>query len=532
MFAPRKVLHLGIATFALALGNAAFPVAPAQAETVLRIAMTAGDIPDWRGQPDQGFEGNRFVGYSLYDGLILWDLSSREKEVTLRPGLATKWSIDPADDKKWIFDLRQGVKFHDGCDWNAETAIWNFERLISDKAPGFAPFNFGRARSRTNNIDRLEKIDDYKIAIYTKVPESLFYYNMPYLFMLSKCAVEKAGNDYNVYAKSPAGSGPYKFSSVVPRERLELVKNPDYWDKNRIPKHDRLVLLPMPEVTTRVAALLSGQVDMVEAPSPDAIPALKAAGMQIVTNVYPHTWPYLLNTVRGAFKDVRVRQAANYAVNRKEMVDLLSGTAVPAYGLFIPQQRYYGKPVEYSFDPKKATAMLKEAGCYPCEINIAISSSGSGQMQPLPMNELAKEQLEAAGFKVKFDVLDWNALLDIFFKGQEKFPYDGINFSSGASDPLNFVKGQMTAYKSPVGANWGWYSNPEVDALGTKILSTFDTEVQDELIPKMHELVVRDSRNLVIVSDLNPRALSPRVKGFVQAQSWFQDITPITISDK
>jgi len=85
---------------ALAATTPGFTPAPARAETVLRIAMTAGDIPDWRGQPDQGFEGSRFVGYSLYDGLILWDLSSREKEVAIRPGLATKWAIDPANDKK------------------------------------------------------------------------------------------------------------------------------------------------------------------------------------------------------------------------------------------------------------------------------------------------------------------------------------------------------------------------------------------------------------------------------------------------
>jgi len=515
---------------ALALSAAA--PAPVRAESVLRIAMTAGDIPDWRGQPDQGFEGNRFVGYTLYDPMVQWDLSSRDKEVTIRPGLATKWYVDPEDSKRWIFELRRGVKFHDGCDWNADSAVWNLDRLISDKNPAFTPYNFGRARGRTNNIEKIEKIDDYKIAVYTKIVESLFYYNMPYLFMLSKCAVEKAGNDLNVYAKSPAGTGPYKFSSVVPRQRLELVKNPDYWDKARIPKHDRLVLIPMPEVTTRVAALLSGQVDWIEAPSPDTLPALKAAGMTIVTNVYPHTWPYLLNTVRGPFKDMRVRQAANYAVNRKEMVELLGGIAVPSYGMFIPAQKFYGKPFEYPFDPKKATALLKEAGCFPCEINIGISSSGSGQMQPLPMNELVKEQLEAAGFKVKFDVLDWNSLLDVYFKGQEKFPYDGINFSSGASDPLNFVKNQMSQYKGPVGTNWGSYTNAEVDELGAKVLASFDPAEQEAMITKIHEIIVREGRNLFIVSDLNPRAMSPRVKGFVQAQSWFQDLTPVTISDK
>jgi peptide/nickel transport system substrate-binding protein len=524
---------LGI-TFGMALGLAAMTAgqSAAASQSVLRIAMTAADIPDWRGQPDQGFEGNRFVGFSLYDTLIEWDLSSREKEVGLRPGLATSWSIDPADHKKWIFNLREGVKFHDGCDWNAAAAVWNFERLTSDKHPAFTPYNFGRARSRTNNIDRVEKTGDYQVAFYTKTPESLFHFNMPFLFMLSPCAVEKAGNNLDVFAKAPSGTGPYKFVSAVPRERLELAKNDDYWDKNRIPKHDRLVLLPMPEATTRVAALLSGQVDFIEAPPPDAIPALKAAKMQIVTNIYPHTWPYILNVARGPFKDIRVRQAANWAVNRQEMVDLLSGLAQPSSGIYVPQQKYYGKPVEYGFDQKKATALLKEAGCYPCEIMIGISTSGSGQMQPLPMNELIKEQLEAVGFKVKFDTVDWNTLLDVYFKGQEKFPYDGVNFSSGATDPLNFLKGSMTKYKGPVGTNWGWYSNPKVDELAETALNSFDPAVWEPIVTQIHEILVNEARNLFIVSDLNPRAMSPRVKGFVQAQSWFQDITPITVDPK
>ncbi len=174
----------------------------------------------------------------------------------------------------------------------------------------------------------MEKIDDYTIAIHTKTVESMFPYNLPYVLMISKCAVEKAGNDFTAYAKAPAGTGPYKFDKVVPHERLELVKNPNYWDKNRIPKQDRVVLLPMPEASTRVAALLSGQVDFVEAPPPDALERLKSAHMQIITNVYPHTWPYLLNFLRGPFRDLRVRQAANYAVNRDEMVEMLNGVAV------------------------------------------------------------------------------------------------------------------------------------------------------------------------------------------------------------
>jgi peptide/nickel transport system substrate-binding protein len=516
----------------LAFVFGALTALPAQAESVLRVAMTAGDIPDWTGQPDQGFEGFRFVGWSLYDSFINWDLSRSDVEAPLRPGLATKWYIDPKDNKRWIFELRKGVKFHDGCDWNADVALWNIDRLINDKVPQFHPVHYARQRARTNSIDRAEKVDDHTIAIYTKTPESLFYYNMAYWMVISKCALDAAGNDYKVYAKAPAGTGPYKFDKVVPRERLELVKNPDYWDQARVPKHDRMVLIPMPEATTRAAALISGQVEFAEAPSPDTIPRLKSAGMNVITLPYPHNWNYQLNFQKGPFKDVRVRRAANYAINRAEMVDMLGGIAMEGYGVFTPSQAFYGKPMKYEYDPKKATALLKEANCYPCNVTIGISTSGSGQMQPLPMNELAKAQLEAAGFKVKLEVMDWNTLLAAFWGGWEKIPnVDALNVSLSVLDPVSgFLKHFSTSNRGPVGLNWGWYENKEFDALNDKVQATFDEAERTRMLQHMHELVVADAGRIFIVHDLNPRALSPKLKGFVQAQSWFQDMTPIVVS--
>jgi peptide/nickel transport system substrate-binding protein len=516
----------------LAFAFGALAPLSAQAESVLRVAMTAGDIPDWTGQPDQGFEGFRFVGWSIYDSFINWDLSRSDVEAPLRPGLATKWYIDPNNNKRWIFELRKGVKFHDGCDWNADVALWNIDRLTNDKAPQFHPVHYARQRARTNSIERAEKIDDSTIAIYTKTPESLFYWNMAYWMVVSKCALDAAGNDYKVYAKAPAGTGPYKFDKMVPRERLELVKNPDYWDQARVPKHDRMVLIPMPEATTRAAALISGQVEFAEAPSPDTIPRLKSAGMNVITLPYPHNWNYQLNFQKGPFKDVRVRKAANYAMNRAEMVDMLGGVAMEGYGVFTPSQAFYGKPIKYEYDPKKATALLKEANCYPCNVTIGISTSGSGQMQPLPMNELAKAQLEAAGFKVKFEVMDWNTLLATFWGGWEKNPnVDAINVSLSVLDPVSgFLKHFSTSNRGPVGLNWGWYDNKEFDALNDKVQATFDEAERTKLLQQMHELVVADAGRVFIVHDLNPRALSPKLKGFVQAQSWFQDMTPIVVS--
>ncbi|HWG04220.1 MAG TPA: ABC transporter substrate-binding protein [Beijerinckiaceae bacterium] len=504
----------------------------ARAESVLRVAMTAGDIPAWAGQPDQGGEGFRFVGYSLYDPLVGWDLSKPDVEAALTPALATKWYIDPNDNKRWIFELRRGVTFHDGCAWNADAAIWNFNRWLDDKAPGYDPIQATRVAPFVSNIARWEKIDDYKIAIRTKEVESLFPYVIPRLLMISKCAMEKAGNNFSVFAQHPVGSGPYKFDTVTPHERLELVKNADYWNKDRVPKHDRLVLIPMPEASTRAAALLSGQVDFIEAPSPDVIDRLKAAGMKIDTNFYPHTWDYILDFARGPFQDLRVRQAANYAINRQEMVDLVNGTAIEAYGVVMPKTRYYGHPFEYRYAPDKATALLKEAKCYPCTISLVMSPSGSGQMQPLPMNELLKAQLEAVGFKVNFTVMDWNALNNLHRTPAAQTTYDGLNYSQNTSDPeTGFLKNILTRYRTPVGTNWGWYQNAEIDKLGDEVMQTFDDQKRNDLLQHIHEIAVKDAEQLFVVDDLNPRALSPKLTGFVQAQSWYQDLTPIVVND-
>src|SRR5271167_402174 len=118
----------------LALGLAAFAHA-AGAESVLTVAMTAGDIPLTTGNPDQGFEGYRFVGYNLYDGLLLWDLSKSDKPSDIRPGLATSYEIDPNNNKRWIVHLRHGVTFHDGCKFSADEVLWNFQMRADEKAP-------------------------------------------------------------------------------------------------------------------------------------------------------------------------------------------------------------------------------------------------------------------------------------------------------------------------------------------------------------------------------------------------------------
>jgi ABC-type transport system substrate-binding protein len=506
--------------------------AAARAQTTVTVAMTAGDIPITTGLPDQGSEGVRFVGYSLYDALVLFDLSKFDKPSGIRPGLATSWTIDPQNNKRWLFTLRQGVKWHDGCPFTADDVVWNFKRLTDKDSPQFDPLQFALARAYIGNVTSVEKVDDHSVAIDMDRVQSLFPYLLPQIMLISPCNAEKLKYDRDALMFHPSGTGPYRFHQMVAHERLELERNDDYWDKARIPKHDRLVLIPMPEASTRAAALLAGQVNFIEAPDPDAIPRLKAAGMNVITNTYPHNWAYQLNFVKGPFTDIRVRRAANYAINRDDVVELLGGTAIAGYSTAPPGMAYYGHPVKYEYDPAKATALLKEAGCYPCKVNFAISTSGSGQMQPLPMNELVKSQMDAVGFDVTLTSMDWNALLNIGRGGVDKFPdYSAINISRNLVDPFNgLVRHVWTGQWAPIGGNWGHFSSPETETLINQIFSEFDPAKQTALLTQLHEMMNDQAVMIWVAHDLNPRALSPKLKGFVQAQSWFQDLTPIVVT--
>src|ERR1700760_4168746 len=253
----------------------------AAAETVLRIGMTAADIPRTLGQPDQGFGGNRFTGLTMYDALTMWDLSSATKASVMIPGLATEWAVDDADKKKWTFKLRPGVTFHDGSPFNADAVVWNVDKVLKQDAPQFDPSQVGVTASRMPTLASARKIDDMTVELVTKEPDSFLPINLTNLFMASPSkwqhfydkaegadAKAKSQAAWTAFAKDAAGTGPWKMASFTPRERLELVKNDKYWDATRVPKTDRMILLPMPEANSRTAALLSGQVNWVEAPAP------------------------------------------------------------------------------------------------------------------------------------------------------------------------------------------------------------------------------------------------------------------------
>ena len=513
-------------------------VLPAQAETVVRYGISLADIPLTTGQPDRGAGAYQFTGHTIYDSLVAWEMDIADRPGKLIPGLATEWKVDAADPKKWTFTLRQGVKFHDGSPFNADAVVWNLDKDLDEKSPQFDKRQSAQVKPRLPSVASYRKLDDYAIEITTKEVDSFFPYQLLWFLISSPAQYEKLGKDWDKFASQPSGTGPFKLTKLVPRELAELSKNEDYWDKNRIPKVDKLVLIPMPEALTRTNALLAGQVDIIETPAPDAVPQLKAVGMRIVDNITPHVWNYHLSVLPGSpWTDIRLRKALNLAIDRDAVVGLMNGLAKPAKGQVDPSSPWFGKPTfDIKYDLATAKKLVEEAGYSrdrPLKTTFIIAQGGTGQMLSLPMNEFLQQSFKEIGIDIEFKVVELETLYTHWRKGAADEMNGGItanNIAYVTSDPLYaIVRFFASDQIAPVGVNWGGYKNPRVDALINEAKQTFDTARQDDLIAQAHALVVDDAVLVWVVHDTNPHALSRKIKTFVQAQHWFQDLTTIGV---
>jgi ABC-type transport system substrate-binding protein len=540
----------GLTALAICFGAGVTGSAQAQ-EKVLRIAMTAADIPRTLGQPDQGFEGNRFTGIPMYDALTHWDLSKADAPSILIPGLALSWSVDAKDKTKWVFKLRPNVKFHDGSAFNADAVVWNVRKVLDKDATHFDASQVGVTASRMPTLRSARKIDELTVELTTSEPDAFLPLNLTNLFMASPAhwqkkfdaaagatPADKAKTAWTAFAADASGSGPFKMTRFVARERLEVAANKAYWDPARVPKIDRVVMIPMPEANARTAALLSGQVDWIEAPSPDAMAQIQSRGNKIYFNQQPHVWPWQLSFAEGSpWLDKRVRHAANLCVDRTGLLKLLGGMMSVPKGTVPPGHPWWGNPkFDITYDPDAAKKLMSEAGwsaAKPLKVKIQISASGSGQMQPLPMNEFVQQSLKACYFDVQFDVIEWNTLFTNWRKGAKDPSANGANatnVSFAAMDPfLAMVRFTSTKTFPPTSNNWGYFGNAEFDKLIADARGSFDDKARDAALAKLHARIVEEAPFIWIAHDVGPRAMSAKVKGVVQPRSWFIDIATMSM---
>jgi len=472
------------------------------------------------------------VNNNVYEGLVKYSPGT----VDLMPLLATEVpSLEnggiSADGLTYTFKLRQGVKFHDGTDFNAQAVLTSYRRLYDKTYEHFDATN--TSGFFLTGLTNVEAVDDSTVKFTLGAPNAAFMElsNVYSGKVMSPAAIE--GQPVERWADGSWGTGPFKVKSWDLGVKAELERNEDYWGTK--PNLKTLVFRPIPEPTARVAALLNGEVDMIVVVPPDSIQAVKD-NADLVYEQGPslHYWFIQLNTTVKPFDDVRVRQAVNYAVDKEGLTnDILQGSAVPAtQPLPAASWSYNPNVAGYPYDPDKAKQLLSDAGYADgFSTNMIIPQSGSGMIIPVQMNEFIKGNLADVGIDVQIQSFEWVSYLGIWSQGLNDQVTMG-NQSIMASDPYvaNFL---LSGTFTPADGGWniGYYENPDVDKLLTDAIATADKEARKQLYYQAWQKITDDAPWIFVCNDLQPMAFKKKVQGYQTNPAYVIDFTTISVTE-
>mgnify|MGYP002713058718 FL=1 len=453
---------------------------------------------------------------NVYDGLVRYKAGTLEVE----PALATAWEIS-TDGTVYTFSLRDGVTFHDGSAFDAEAVVFNFERMLKDDHPyhdtGPFPLSFFFSAVQT-----VEAVDPKTVKFTLNEPYAPFLSNLAYPtgLIVSPAAVKQHGKEFG---RHPSGTGPFRFAEWRANEAVVIEKNQGYWDGDAA--SNAIVYRPITDANTRVAEMLAGGIDlMVEVP-PTALSQFRGDSFKVVEQAGPHLWFLILNCKDGPFADKRVRQAANYAINKEALVnDVLEGTAEVAAGPTPPAfaWAYDDKLRPYPYDPEKARALLAEAGADGAELTFYVTEGGSGMLDPIAMGTAIQADLAAVGLKVKIETYEWNTFLGKVNPGLEgKADMAEMAWMTNDPDTLPFLALRTDAWPDKGGFNSGYYSNPEVDKLLEAARVSTDQAERAKLYKQMQQ-IVHDDAPWVFVANWKQNAVtSASVEHFALEPSFF-----------
>jgi peptide/nickel transport system substrate-binding protein len=441
------------AALSLTLLSAAMttPSVAAPGDSTLTIGMAADPVtldPNaTRDTTSNMYYGNMFEG--------LYDLDA---DGTPQPSLAESYKV--IDDLTWEFKLRRGVKFHDGTEFNADAVKFTYERTLNPN------FKTGW-RSFIDPVDRVDVVDPTTVRIHTKTPFPTLLAQLSYLPIVSPDAVRKLGD--TEFGKTPVGTGPYKFTEWVPGTRLVMDAFDGYW---RGPaKIKRIVLRPIPELSTRISELETGGVDIIMQVPPDQVARLKEnSALQIVGVASTQPMVLQVNTRAGnaTLKDPRVRQAISLAIDRASVKDkLLLGEANLINGPVTPE--YLGYDAGYpapTYDPGRAKQLLREANAVGTELKY---STPSGRyVQDTQIAEIVADQLRAVGFKVTIELLE---IAQYVQRLQNRTIGDLVYIGIGSED---LDAGTVLQVYFGGTSVWSQFSNPDLDRSIAAVLPVVD----------------------------------------------------------
>jgi peptide/nickel transport system substrate-binding protein len=441
---------------------------------------------------------NQMTGDMIFGRLLRTD-----ENLQMHPGLAESWkNIDPTT---WEITLRDGVTFHDGSPLTVEDVIWSIER--TDEVPNSpAPFS-----DLVAHVDTMTKVDDRTLRITTKGPAPAFMEEVGRVFILSKAAAEgMASTDFDS-GKAAVGTGPYKFLGWTPGETLKLEAYDGYWGDK--PEFKDVEIRFISNDAARVAALLSGAVDLIDAVPPADVPRLADNPEITVISAPSGRVIYLglsmrFDTAPGVtdlsgnplatnpFKDPKVRKAISLMIDRQLIVDrILGGSGVPAGQIAAPGLGGHAADVTADApDPAKAKELLAEAG-YPDGFGITVSSSNDRFPGDGDLAQAIGQMLARGGLKVNaVEALPYN----VYSKAATAGDYGAFVFSLGASTPISatLLQSLLHSYDKEAGKgsfNRVRYSNPEFDAKLTAAMEEFDPDKRISMLEDVTRMVFADT---------------------------------------
>jgi peptide/nickel transport system substrate-binding protein len=409
---------------------------------------------------------------NIFDTLIY-----RDADLNLVPGLATEWML--LDDTTWEVSLREGVTFHNGEAFDAEDVKFTLERPLN-------PDLGSPLASRFAVIEGVDVIDPLTVRIRTTTPYPLLPARLSEWFVMPKDYSE--ATDLDALAEQPVGTGAYTFVEWVRDDHLTLNANPNHW--RGAPSIDNVIFRPIPELSTRVAALQSGEVDIAV-----NIPAFQAAELDADPNLdirdIPSTffqYVALDGTKNPVLADVRVRQAIQYATNVPEIVEFLfDGNAVQiavplAFGTFGLDETI--EP--YPYDPDRARELLAEAG-YPDGITFAMDAPTGRYAQDREVAEALVGQWAQVGINVELNINAWADQLAKYRDGDALVESHFMGWGTSTFDADDVLWGGFA--NRP---NKNNYENDRVTALVNEARTVFDPERRAELYHEAQQIIYEE----------------------------------------
>jgi peptide/nickel transport system substrate-binding protein len=411
--------------------------------------------------------------------LIFDDLLRHDEHFNVKPGLAEKW--ENPDPLTYVFHLRRGVRFHDGRPLTSKDVKWTFDSLL-------------------NGSIRTSKAGTYRAVASVDAPDEntvVFHLKQPYASLLwnvseGAVGIVPYGSGPEV-SRRPVGSGPFRFVSQEQDKEVVLERNADYWDAPSTVARVRFMVVP--DDTTRILELRKGSADIaINALTADAVDAIRKQGELDVQQAPGTIYSYVAMNLRDPIlKDVRVRQAMAYAVDRESLIKYLWRNEVrPADSLLPPQHWAHTEAGKHPFDPVKARALLDEAGYRPgkdgVRLHIVMKTSTDGSTRLL--SAALQQQLRGVGIALDIKSFETATFLSDVTKGE--FQIYSLRWIGGNEDPDMFDLVFNSERTPPKGANRGYYHNPRVDALIAQGLAETNQEKRKKIYAELQQLVAAD----------------------------------------